>query len=124
MSASSWAPVPVLSPELLQHALEAALLLVAVGGVAARVRHELVRDAVELEDASDGVVEEAAVVAHDQHGARERAEEALQPSQPGQVEVVGRLVEEQHRRPGEKDAGQHDPGLLTARELAEHGAGR
>ena len=52
----------------------------------------------ELEDAADDRVEERAVVRDDDHGPREAAQPVLEPLQAVAVEVVGRLVEEQHGR--------------------------
>jgi hypothetical protein len=46
-------------------------------------------------NAVDGAVQELAVVRHDHERAAIRAEEALEPFQPVEVQVVRRLVEEQ-----------------------------
>ena len=94
-----------------------ARLLVAVGGVAALVGGQTV--AVELEDLRDRGVEEAAVVRDDEHGAGEAGQELLEPCQAVEVEVVGRLVEQQDGRPGEQHAGQQRARRLAARQRAE-----
>ena len=52
----------------------------------------------ELEDAADDRVEEGAVVRDDDDRPGEAAQPVLQPLQAVAVEVVGRLVEQQHRR--------------------------
>ena len=50
--------------------------------------------AVELDDALRDRVEEAPVVGDDQHAAREREQRLLQPFDRGEIQMVGRLVEE------------------------------
>ena len=69
------------------------LLLRDVGGVVAGIGVELAQ--VELEGLGDHPVEEVAVVAGDQDGAGVGAEELLEPLDAQQVEVVGRLVEQE-----------------------------
>ncbi|MCI1710681.1 MAG: hypothetical protein LKM39_10580 [Chiayiivirga sp.] len=54
------------------------------------------RAAVEFEDPLGGVVEEVAVVGDGHHGAGEALQELLQPVHRFGVQVVGRLVEQQH----------------------------
>jgi hypothetical protein len=94
-----------------------ARLRVAVRRVAALVRGQPA--AVELEDLRDRVIEEPAVVRDDQHFAGEAEQELLQPGQAVEVEVVGRLVEQQHGRPREQDAGQQRARRLAAAQAAE-----
>ena len=53
------------------------------------------------------------VVAHNEYGLLDVAEVVLQPFYGLQVEVVGRLVEEQVVRMSEESLGQHDPNLLV-----------
>ena len=55
-------------------------------------------DAVELEHASGHVLEEVAVVAHHEDGARPVGEDFLQPEDAIDVEMVGRLVHQQDVR--------------------------
>jgi hypothetical protein len=98
-------------------ALLRARLGVAIGAVAALVRGQ--RAALELEDPGDRVVEEPPVVRDHQHLAGEAEQECLQPGQAVEVEVVGRLVEQQHGRAGEQHAGQQRPRRLAAAEPAE-----
>ena len=50
------------------------------------------------------------------HRPGEAAQPVLQPAQPVAVEVVGRLVEQQDRRPGQQRPGQQGARLLAARE--------
>ena len=55
----------------------------------------------------------------DEDRAGEAGQELLQPGQAVEVEVVGRLVEQQDRRPREQDAGQQRARRLAARQRAE-----
>ena len=55
----------------------------------------------------------------DQHRAREAGQELLQPVEAVEVEVVGRLVEQQDGRPREQHAGQQRARRLSAGERAE-----
>ena len=55
----------------------------------------------------------------DEHGAGEAGQELLQPGQAVEVEVVGRLVEQQDRRAREQHAGEQRTCGLAARERAE-----
>lgn len=48
----------------------------------------------------------------------------FQPLHGGDVQMVGRLVQEQQLRGGGQDAGQVETGLFTARETAEEPVGR
>ena len=59
-----------------------------------------------------------------QHGAAEPGQEVLQPREAVEVEVVGRLVEQQHGRPREQHAGQQRARRLAAAEAAERGVER
>ena len=58
--------------------------------------------AVELEDPLGGVVEEVTVVGDGDDGAGEAHEKLFQPFDRFGVEVVGRLVEQQHVGSGEQ----------------------
>ena len=59
-------------------------------------------DAVDLDHALGDGLEEPAVVADHQIREALGAEQGLEPDDAGEVEVIGRLVEEQHGgRPGE-----------------------
>jgi hypothetical protein len=60
-------------------------------------------------------------VRDDDEGAAGAGEEALEEGQPVEVQVVRRLVEEQHVEAGEEDRGQGDPGALSTRERLRRG---
>src|SRR5690606_21120413 len=75
--------------------------------------------AIELHDAGREPLQERAVVGDEQHAALERAHAVLQPADGREVEVIGRLVEQQqlrirHQRPREADAP-----LPAARQLGQ-----
>ena len=79
------------------------------GQLVVRVVARVLPDAasLELQDAADGPVEQAAVVGDQQHRSREADERLLQPLQAGVVQVVARLVQNQqprihHQRAGER----------------------
>jgi hypothetical protein len=71
-----------------------------------------------LGDAVDGDVEEVAVVRDQDDGARVGDEELLEPRARFQVEVVRRLVEEQHVGALQQELRQRDAHLPAARQLA------
>ena len=73
---------------------------------------------VELEHPGDGAVEEGAVVGHDDDAAGSSSRNALEPVEPGEVEVVGRLVEEEHVEAAEQDRGQRGARRLPTGERA------
>ena len=64
------------------------------------------RPFVQLEHAPDRTVEERAVVRHDDDPRARAGDEALEPVEPLEVEVVGRLVEQEDVEAGEQDCGQ------------------
>ena len=68
----------------------------------------------EFQDRTGDGVEEVAVVGDDEDGAPRPLDEVLQPLYGAQVEVVGRLVEEDEIRLLHKQAGQGDAALLAA----------
>ena len=75
---------------------------------------------VDLDDAVHHVVEQPAVVAHEHHGPRVLlAEEVLEPAPALDVEVVGRLVEEQEVRLLEEEPRQPHARALAAGHLAD-----
>jgi hypothetical protein len=85
-----------------------------IAGPAAAVFQRGVADLVELEDACDRALEEGAVVRDDHGAAGALRDEALQPCQAVEVEVVGRLVEQQDVEAGEQDRGERRArGLAT-----------
>ena len=72
--------------------------------------------AVELENPAGDVVEKVAIVRDRDHGAREILEEALEPCDRFGVQVVGRLVEQQHVGVGQQQAAQRHAAALAARQ--------
>ena len=56
-------------------------------------------------------------MADDEHGVRIAREEGLEPDRAFEVEIVGRLVEEQHVRPREEHRGERHPHPPAAGEL-------
>ena len=97
--------------------LQPCLLLLQPGTVVALPGDAVA--AVELEDPLGGVVEEVAVVGHRHHGAGEAGEELLQPVHRLGVEVVGRLVEQQHVGLRQQQAAQRDAALLAAGQVGD-----
>jgi len=78
----------------------------------------------ELEDAADDRIEEGAIVRDHHDGAREAPQPALEPRQAVAVEVIGRLVEQEHGRAGHQGAGHQRAGLLAARQPRQRLVGR
>ncbi len=72
------------------------------------------RAVLDLQDHRGDAVEEDAVVGHHGHRAPVLAQALFEPGQRRLVEVVGRLVEQQHARRGGQHAGQAQPRLLAA----------
>ena len=62
-----------------------------------------VRPLVELDDSIHRPVEEVAVVRDDHERSGQRVDEALEPIEPREVEIVRRLVEQEHVEAGEQD---------------------
>ena len=111
--------------------LAAALLCVGEGGVlppsrqlprrgvlapAAGVLLDAAGPRVDLRDPGRRPVEEDTVVRDDGERTREPVEEVLEPVEPIEVEVVRRLVEQEHVEAREQDRGQPGPRCLAARE--------
>ena len=96
---------------LAAHEVEPRLALAQVGGEVAALRLDVL--VLHGEDAPPDLLEQAAVVRHQQEGALVVGEEALEPLHRVDVEVVGGLVEQQQVGVGEQRARQRD-----ARELA------
>ena len=63
-----------------------------------------------------GAVEQRAVVGDDEHSAVVAGQKAFQPLQGFDIQVVGRLVEQQEPGAGLQQAGQAEAGLLPAAE--------
>ena len=87
------------------------------GVVAARIERQLA--ALEVEDGVDDIVEQVALVADDDQRAGIGLEEVLEPQRRFEVEVVRRLVEQQHVGRGEQQRGERDAHLPAAREAVE-----
>jgi hypothetical protein len=66
------------------------------------------------------VVEEDPVVGDHHHRAAEIADQAFEPQDAVDVQVVGRLVEEQHLRLAHQRPGQRHPLDAAARQAADH----
>lgn len=88
--------------------------LLQVGLVTAAVQGDLLLDEVEFEDLGDGAAEELAVVADDDGARAQSGDEALQALQAVQVEVVGRLVEQEDVVAGQEQRGESGAGRLAA----------
>jgi hypothetical protein len=74
------------------------------------------RVSVELEHRRDGPLEKGTVVAHDRDTAGDATQEALEAIEPVEVEVVRRLVEEQHVERAQQDRPQSCARSLATRE--------
>ena len=92
------------------------LALLEVGREAAAEHRALAAELVDLEHRGRHPLEEGAVVRDDDQPAVAALEERLEQRQPVDVEVVGRLVEEQDVGLGEQDGSQAAPGQLAAGE--------
>ena len=84
-----------------------------VPGPAAAVLRGRVEVGVELEDTRHRPVEEVSVVGDDDRAALAGDHPLLEPAQPGEVEVVRRLVQEGDAEVGKLDAGQCHLGPLA-----------
>ncbi len=84
--------------------------------VAAAVEVDLPLGQVEFEDLGDGAGEELAVVADDDGAGAQAGHEAFEAVQAVEVEVVGRLVEEEDVVAGEEEGGETGAGGLAAGE--------
>ena len=71
---------------------------------------------VELEHARDRALQERAIVTHHDDSTRQRLEEPFEPRQPVEVEIVGRLVEQEHVELAQQHRGQRHARGLTTRE--------
>ena len=88
-----------------------------VGGVVARPRRQLA--AIELDDPRRQPLEERAVVGDEHHGAFVLGEKALEPLDRLDVEVVGRLVEQQQIRLADQRARQQHAPAPSARQRVD-----
>ena len=95
--------------------LEVVLALLEVGGVVAGVGHE--HAVLERRHVGDAGVHERAVVRDDEDGAVVGREELLEPQHALEIEVVGRLVEQQQVGMAQEELGEGDAHLPSAGEL-------
>ncbi len=96
---------------------EALLFLVEPGAVVALPRNAAA--AIEFENPLGRVVEEVAIVRDRDDGAGEALQELLEPLDALGIEMVRRLVEQQHVGLREQQTAQRDAAFLTARERAD-----
>jgi hypothetical protein len=97
--------------------LQARVFLRQPIGVVALPRNALA--AIQFQDPFGGVVEEVAIMRDRHHGAGVARQELLQPFNRFGVEMVGRLVEQQHVRFLQQQLAQCDAAFLAARQLAD-----
>ena len=97
------------------------LALLEVGLVAAVVDRDGVLREVELDDAGHAAGEELAVVRDEHDAAALALHEGLEPVEPGEVEVVGRLVEQHDVEAAQQQRGERHPGSLAAGERGHGG---
>ena len=83
---------------------------------AAGVLTQRARPRVDLGDPRHRPVEEDAIVGDDREPARESVHEAFEPVEPVEVQIVRRLVEQEHVEAREQDRRQPGPRRLAARE--------
>ena len=76
---------------------------------------------IQLQDTGHAAGEELSVVAHQHHSAAQFGDETLQPGQPVQVEVIGRLVEQHDVETRQQQRGQTHPRRLPTRERGHLG---
>ena len=69
-----------------------------------------------MQDVADAGVEQFAIVADDQHGMRIAPEIIVEPESALEIEIVGRLVEQQEVRLREQDGGERHAHAPAARE--------
>ena len=103
---------------LLLQPFDALGALAQVGGVVSLVKVNLL--VVDFGHAIDHVVHERAVVADNDNGARVAAKEAFEPLHALQVQMVRRLVEQQHFGISDQQLRKRDAHLPATRELARH----
>ena len=92
---------------------------VEVGAPSALVAGERVGVVVDLGDRGDRALEERPIVRHDHQRRVEAEDEPLEPVEAVEVEVVGRLVEQEDVEPRQQQAGELGAGGLAAREAGD-----
>ena len=85
------------------------------GRVAAAIKRELA--GIDVQDPFDRIVEQVAVVADDNYGARIAREMIGQPQRAFEVEIVGRLIEQQQVGLGEQHRRERNPHAPAAGEI-------
>jgi len=96
-------------------------LLQQVGGKVARVAHQLAT--VQLHDSGGHVVQEGPVVGDGDDGTLEVHQQAFEPFDGVQIQVVGGFVEQQHIGLRHQRLGQRHALFGTARQGTHHGVG-
>ena len=99
--------------------LQARLLLAQPVAVIAFVGNA--RATVQLQNPFGGVIQEVAVMGNSHHGAGVALQKLLQPVHRFGVQVVGRLVEQQHVGLGQQQTAQGHAALFTTRQHADIG---
>ena len=97
------------------HLLEVVLALLEVGGIVSRIRGDA--SVLERSHMVDACVHEGAVMGDDEDGPLVCGDEPAQPLHALQIEMVGRLVEEQQVGSAKKELRERDAHLPAAREL-------
>ena len=95
-------------------------LLLQIAGIVALVG--VVTAAIEFEHPVDDIIEEVAVVRHEDDVAGIFLQIVFQPRHAFGVEMVGRLVEQQDVRLFEQQLAERDAALLTARQVGDGGS--
>ena len=72
-----------------------------------------------MQNLADDTVQQITIVRDDQHSASISRQEALKPGQPLEVQVVGRLVQQQQLRLRKQSPYKREHVLLTARQRAD-----
>ena len=80
--------------------------------------------AVELDDARRDALEKHTIVRHEYDGAGVVDQKALEPHHRFDVEMIGRLVQQQQIGLGDQRAGQQDPALPAAGQCVHNHVGR
>ena len=107
---------------LLGFLLQASVLLLQPRGIVAFEGNALAT--VELENPARDIVEEVTVVGDGDHGAGVIVQEALQPGDGLGVQVVGRLIQQQHVGAREQQAAEGDTAAFTTGQHADIGIPR
>ena len=80
--------------------------------------------AVDFDDARGDPLEEGAVVRDEEQRAGKLGEEGFQPDNRVEIEMIGRLVEEQHVGVGDEGSREQDAASPSARQRVDAGVGR